>query len=154
MRKSDYTYNICEMRIKYSTKVPAKERIRITDSSKLAEVFYRYFDSDSIELTEIAYAIITNNNMCVLGIINIGVGCMDNSVMDMSKAIQAALLCNGKAIAICHNHPSGTLKPSTMDDKTTSDAKKMCDVMKMRLIDHRIINADGDYYSYNDNGLL
>lgn len=154
MKKSDYSYKICEMHIKYNIKIPAKERIKIPDASKLAEVFYRFYDRDSIELTESAYAIITNNNLCVLGVINIGIGCMDNTVIDVKKALQAALLCNGKAIAICHNHPSGLTKPSKFDDKTTSDAKTMCDVMGMRLIDHIIISSDGDYYSYNDNGRL
>lgn len=58
-----------------------------------------------------------------------------------------------KAIAICHNHPSGSLSPSEDDKRSTRRLQEMCRVMQFKFIDHIILTADS-YYSFNDNGNL
>ena len=75
------------------------------------------------------------------------------SVFDIKKAIKHALLENAEGMILCHNHPSGTLKPSPQDDKLTQDLKEGCKFMGIRLLDHLIITANG-FYSYNDSSRL
>lgn len=48
---------------------------------------------------------------------------------------------------ICHNHPSGQLKPSRMDDSLTQKIKKGAALFDIKLIDHLIVSTEG-YYSY------
>lgn len=48
---------------------------------------------------------------------------------------------------ICHNHPSGQLKPSHMDDQLTQKIKKGAALFDIKLIDHLIVSTEG-YYSY------
>ena len=48
---------------------------------------------------------------------------------------------------ICHNHPSGQLKPSRMDDTLTQKVKKGAILFDIKLIDHLIVSTEG-YYSY------
>lgn len=72
------------------------------------------------------------------------------SVFDNKLAIKPAVLENADGMILCHNHPSGTLKPSVQDDKLTKELKEACTFMNIRLLDHVIITANG-FYSYNDS---
>ena len=79
-------------------------------------------------------------------------GLSDTSV-DIRIIMKEALLCNATVVAVCHNHPSNNLKPSSMDDKITLAIRKACGLMRLHFLDHVII-TDGDYYSYHlDNRL-
>nr|WP_306298626.1 JAB domain-containing protein [Sphingobacterium sp. JB170] len=52
-----------------------------------------------------------------------------------------------------HNHPSGTLKPSTADIALT---KKLADgdgLLGVRILDPLILTPEG-YYSFNREGLI
>lgn len=75
------------------------------------------------------------------------------SVFDTKQAIKHAILENSEGIILCHNHPSGTLKPSPQDDQITRNLHEAAKFMNMRLLDHVIVTANG-FYSYNDNGRL
>ncbi|WP_366516835.1 JAB domain-containing protein [uncultured Prevotella sp.] len=56
-------------------------------------------------------------------------------------------------IAACHNHPSGSIKPSPQDNQLTQSLLKACSVMRLKFMDHVIV-ADGHYYSYHEEGVL
>ena len=60
---------------------------------------------------------------------------------------------NATILAVCHNHPSGNLRPSEMDNQLTSSLQKACQVMRIHLQDHVII-TDGAYYSYHEKGRI
>ena len=75
------------------------------------------------------------------------------SVFDTKNAIKIAILENADGMILCHNHPSGSLKPSPQDDNITRDLKEACRFMNIRLLDHLIVTAKG-FYSYNDTSRL
>ncbi|MCH5227592.1 MAG: DNA repair protein RadC [Muribaculaceae bacterium] len=75
------------------------------------------------------------------------------SVFDTKNALKLAILENADGMILCHNHPSGTLKPSPQDDNLTRDLKQACKYMNLRLLDHVIVTSKG-YYSYNDSSNL
>ncbi len=54
---------------------------------------------------------------------------------------------------LCHNHPSGNIRPSRQDDTLTEQVQKAAKIMDLILLDH-IILAEGIYYSYADEGKL
>ena len=81
------------------------------------------------------------------------VGTSCSSLFDLKKIIKFALLENAESLILCHNHPSGNLRPSPQDDKITSDLKQACDYMKINMLDHVIITAK-NFYSYKDSGKL
>ncbi|MEY4332010.1 MAG: hypothetical protein RLZZ196_748, partial [Bacteroidota bacterium] len=58
-----------------------------------------------------------------------------------------ALTHSATGLIICHNHPSGQLRPSIMDDRLTEKVKKGAQVFDLQLIDHIIVSTEG-YYSY------
>lgn len=75
------------------------------------------------------------------------------SVFDTKMIIKRALLEDAQSIAMCHNHPSGNLRPSPQDDNITHKLAEACRAMDLRLLDHVIITVTG-YYSYCEEGRL
>ena len=73
--------------------------------------------------------------------------------VDVRIIIREAVLCNATIIAVCHNHPSGTLSPSKPDNDLTMTIKRACDTMRLKLMDHVIV-TDGAYFSYHEKGLI
>lgn len=68
------------------------------------------------------------------------------------ELIGRAIENHAAAIVIAHNHPSGSLKPSSDDIQLTRTLFHICSLMQIRLLDHLII-GDGTY-SFADNGLM
>ena len=154
MKQNELITNVAEITIKYNYKVKAKDRIKAADSNKLAEAFFSVFDKSSIEVQETAYCAILDRKCAIIGIIKIGEGNDAATIMNMDKAFQAAILCNGCYISLCHNHPSGNLNPSSDDKRITNQFKQASICLGKRLIDHIIISPDGDFFSFNDEGLI
>ena len=73
--------------------------------------------------------------------------------VDIRIIMREAILANTTILAVCHNHPSGSLRPSEADNRLTESLRKACDMMRIRFLDHVII-TDGTYYSYHESGRL
>jgi DNA repair protein RadC len=75
------------------------------------------------------------------------------TIADPKILFQIALEHHAAAVLLCHNHPSGGLKPSEQDLNLT---KRVCQVgrmLNMDVLDHLII-SDLGYFSFADEGLL
>lgn len=76
------------------------------------------------------------------------------TVFDAKKVFRIALINRAEGIILCHNHPSGNLRPSPQDDNLTRNFREACRTMDINLLDHLIITTGG-YYSYkNESSLL
>lgn len=75
------------------------------------------------------------------------------TAVDVRVVIKEALLCGASALALVHNHPSGSIRPSREDDKLTKEMNTACQLMNIRMIDHVIV-TDGSFYSYADEGRI
>jgi len=73
--------------------------------------------------------------------------------VDVRIIIREAVLCNATILAVCHNHPSGSLRPSPQDNQLTQSIRNACQVMRIHFMDHVII-TDGHYYSYHEEGII
>ena len=74
-------------------------------------------------------------------------GGITGTVADPRVLFKLALSHEATGIIICHNHPSGQLQPSRMDDLLTEKVKKGASFLDIKLIDHIIVSTEG-YYSY------
>ena len=75
------------------------------------------------------------------------------TAVDVRVVIKEALLCGASALALVHNHPSGSIRPSREDDKLTKEVNTACQLMNIRMVDHVIV-TDGSFYSYADEGRI
>ncbi len=70
------------------------------------------------------------------------------------ELVKAALARNAAALVIAHNHPSGNLAPSRQDEDLTRSLHLICSFMHINLLDHLIIGAGDQVYSFADQGLM
>ena len=99
------------------------------------------------------WALYINQNLKLIQAKRISVGGITEVSVDVRIIMREAVLCNATVLVVCHNHPSGSLSPSTLDDKITLDIKRACELMRIRFQDHVIV-VDGTYYSYKENGKI
>lgn len=80
-------------------------------------------------------------------------GGITGTVADPRIILKKALEHNAVNIVLCHNHPSGSLKPSRADELLTRKIKEAAQLLDMNVIDHIIVSGEG-YYSFADEGIL
>ena len=80
-------------------------------------------------------------------------GGMTGTVADPRIILKKALEENAVSIILCHNHPSGSLKPSRADEELTQKIKEAARFFDIKVLDHLIVSEDG-YFSFADEGIL
>lgn len=80
-------------------------------------------------------------------------GGITGTVADPRVILKKALQEEAVSIILCHNHPSGNLKPSRADEELTSKIKEAARFLDIKVLDHIIVSEDG-YYSFADEGIL
>jgi len=85
--------------------------------------------------------------------VRISAGTQKATLVDVRMIIRKALELQAVGIAIAHNHPSGTLKPSEADVRITKQVVQACAFMDIQFVDHLIV-TDSGYFSFNQEGLL
>jgi len=103
--------------------------------------------------TEEFWLLLMNQNFRLIREQKIAHGGISEVAVDIRLLIKEALLCNATILAVCHNHPSGSLRPSQADNDLTQSIRRACDVMRIKFMDHVII-TDGAYYSYHEEGRM
>lgn len=80
-------------------------------------------------------------------------GGITGTVADPRVILKKALEEDATSIVLCHNHPSGNLKPSLADEQLTKKIKEAAAYFDIRIIDHIIVSEEG-FYSFADDGIL
>ena len=123
---------------------------RITSS----EDIYKYYHHRLRNCPhEECHVLLLNQRLGVLGTRLLSRGGITGTVVDLRMLLREALLANATCVALVHNHPSGSLRPSRDDDNLTQKVRTAAQTMDIRLIDHVIVTDHG-YYSYQDEGRM
>jgi len=99
------------------------------------------------------WILLVNRANMVLDKAKISQGGISGTVIDTRIILKKAVDKLSSALILCHNHPSGNLKPSEADIRITEKIKKSGELMDINLLDHLII-ADNSYFSFADEGLI
>ena len=97
------------------------------------------------------WALFMNQHYRLIKKVRISHGGITETAVDIRIIIREAVLANATILAVCHNHPSGSLSPSRADDDLTKSIGRACELMRIHFMDH-IIVTDGQYYSYRELG--
>lgn len=145
--------NIAEIKVSY---VPAKsEKPKISSSMDALKIFQDFFPSDTIQLQEHFMVMYLNQANKVIGIYPVSIGGITGTVADTRLILGVALKTAAVGIILAHNHPSGNLKPSRVDEDLTRRIKEAAQYMDIKVLDHLIMGpVDDGYYSFADEGLL
>lgn len=147
-------FKVSEIEVSYSNKIPAKDRIQITNSRMSANVLLDSWNMGQIEMREEFKVLLLNKSNRVLGINTLSSGGLSGTVVDTKILFATALKSMAAAIIICHNHPSGSLQPSQADIEMTKRIKKAGEILDLPLLDHIILSPTGEYYSFADECMI
>ena len=97
------------------------------------------------------WVLLMNQNHRLIKQQRISHGGITETAVDIRIIMREAVLANATILAVCHNHPSGNLRPSSYDNELTRQLQKACQLMRIHFMDHVIV-TDGAYFSYNEAG--
>jgi DNA repair protein RadC len=80
-------------------------------------------------------------------------GGMHGTVADPKIIFKEAIDRRASSVVLCHNHPSGQLRPSEEDIRLTRKLVEGGRLLDIGVLDHLIVTATG-YFSFADNGML
>jgi DNA repair protein RadC len=80
-------------------------------------------------------------------------GGITGTVADPRIILKKALEENAVSLILCHNHPSGNLKPSIADQELTLKIKEAAKYLDIKVMDHIIVSEEG-YFSFADEGMI
>ena len=80
-------------------------------------------------------------------------GGLTGTVADPRIILRIALEQGATSLVLCHNHPSGNLRPSKADEELTEKIKIAARYLDILVMDHLIVSEEG-YFSFADGGLL
>lgn len=80
-------------------------------------------------------------------------GGLSNTIVDPRIIFKKAFEVDSTSLILCHNHPSGSLRPSRADEELTTRLKNAGNLLDIKVVDHIIVSDEG-FYSFADDGLM
>ena len=99
------------------------------------------------------WILLMNQNHRLIKKLRISHGGITEVSVDIRIIMREVVLANATILAVCHNHPSGNLRPSEQDNQLTYALQQACNLMRIHLMDH-VILTDGAYFSYHETGRI
>ena len=99
------------------------------------------------------WILLMNQNHRLIKKLRISHGGITEVSVDIRIIMRETVLANATILAVCHNHPSGNLRPSEQDNQLTYALQQACNLMRIHLMDH-VILTDGAYFSYHETGRI
>jgi DNA repair protein RadC len=94
-----------------------------------------------------------NNSNRILQKKQLSKGGITGTLVDVRLVLKNALEVGATGIILVHNHPSGTLVPSTADQQITQKLKNAAESIDIKVLDHLII-TEMSYFSFADENIL
>ena len=85
----------------------------------------------------------------LIGVETVSIGSITECTAMPREIFKSAILANAVSIILCHNHPSGDLKPSKEDVSITKRLIEAGELLRIKVHDHLIITHKG-FYSLRD----
>jgi DNA repair protein RadC len=99
------------------------------------------------------WIIYLNNSNKVILKSQLSIGGITGTMVDVRLVLKKALEAGATALILCHNHPSGALKPSQSDKAITEKLKSAAQTLDIKVLDHVIV-TETNYFSFADASLL
>ena len=138
----------CELGRRRAVEQPERRQVR--SAAQVYDYFYPLMRDLPVEEFHV---LLLNQSATIIDSVRIGVGGLTETVVDVRVILREALLKRATALILCHNHPSGNLRPSKHDDRLTRQVQEAAKLLNLSLADH-VIFTDNGYYSYADEGRL
>lgn len=149
----DRSPRLAEIRAVYKSRSKMSQRAKIRESVHVADYLRSVWNHDIIELVEEFIVVCLSGSHQVNGWVKIASGGITSAHVDVRLIFAIALQTASTAIILAHNHPSGSLEPSTEDKALTRRIQDIGELLRIKVLDHIIITRES-YYSFVDNGCM
>lgn len=123
---------------------------KITSSRDVFEMFQPILMDLPFEEFWVLYL---NRSNKILEKRRISQGGITGTVIDPRIIFKAGVELRASGIILCHNHPSGNLRPSDQDIAITRKLREGGEVLDISVLDHLIVTEAG-YFSMSDEGII
>ncbi len=89
----------------------------------------------------------------VIQVENVHKGTVNEAVVYPRIVLETALKYKSNSVIFAHNHPGGSLKPSSADIDLTAKLKHLLNGISIQVNDH-IISAGMEFFSFAENGMI
>ena len=122
----------------------------ITSSNAVA----RFLQAKLMDLSHEVFAVLFLNRAHKIKHFEIiSSGGMTGTIADPRIILKKALEEEAVSIILCHNHPSGNLKPSKADEEITFKIRNAAKFFDIQVLDHIIVSTEG-YFSFAAAGMM
>lgn len=101
---------------------------------------------------EVFIVVCLNSQNGINAINVVSIGSLTASIVHPREVFKLAVISNAASIALMHNHPSGSVKPSKEDIEITKQLIEAGKLLDIDVVDH-IIVSEGNHYSFLDKGV-
>ncbi len=129
---------------------PSLEKLVVKDSSGMAKYLQAMLKDYQQEVFGVVFL---NRSNRVNHFEIISKGGITGTVADPRIILKKALEEDAVSLILCHNHPSGSIKPSRADEELTAKIKEAARFLDIKVLDHIIVSEYG-YYSFADEGVI
>lgn len=123
---------------------------KIKAAADLVEILIPEMRDLKTEVFKVAY--LDNQNM-LIEITDVEKGTVDHATPIVREIMHGALQKFAVAIICAHNHPGGSITPSSQDRQFTRELVQAGQLMSVKVLDHIIIGLD-EYFSFSDQKIL
>ena len=116
---------------------------RVHSSEECVDIIRKLNKDHRIDYKEYFWVILMNASASVLGVSQISEGSDMGTVASTKEILQLAILSHARAIILVHNHPAGSLMPSSTDRVLTKKIHLSLELFQIELNDHIIITKEG-----------
>ncbi len=136
-------------------KLTEEEKIKILNSDDIYGIMQKVLlrENKIDQNREHFWVIGLANNNRILFIELVSLGTVNKTLAEPMEVFSFALQKRAVKIILCHNHPSGELKPSEGDKNVSDRLIQVGIIVDTEVLDHLII-SDKSYLSFADTGLL
>lgn len=145
-------YKIPEVKLYYVRDLENSYPV-VSSAETLNNIFRESYEPGEMDDVEYFKVVYLAANLKPLGVHTVSMGSATASLVDMKTIYTGALLAKAQKIAVCHNHPSGNLRPSAEDENLTQRIKEAGKILGVTLVDHLIITSEG-FYSFHSEGKI
>ncbi len=128
----------------------SEKKEKITKSADAAELLQPLLADLKHEVFVVLFL---NNSNKILHQETISKGGTKGTLVDPKIVMRKAIEQDANHIILCHNHPSGSLRPSRADVKLTQKLREGAQWLDIEILDHLIVSSQG-FYSFADEGLI
>ena len=128
----------------------ALERPKVASSKAVYEIMQPILGELNHEEFWVLYL---NNSNKIIYKNQLSSGGITGTLVDIRILFKKALELSSVAVILCHNHPSGSLKPSKSDLDLTKKIQQAGKSLDIKILDHLLITEKA-YFSFADSNLI